>query len=141
MKITLPLILAGLLAGCATSPVTFTAAMPVSAKNLLECHEKYSRPIPESVRIVIVRDSGMLGAAVPAKLSIDGCPVAKLWSSERLELFLVPGDYIFAVEPSPRLGGALVEKDVRITEGKSYSFRISLDGSGSFSLQPSTHIQ
>lgn len=83
----------------------------------------------------------MLGAAASAKLSIDGVAVAKLWPAQRIELFLVPRDYIFAVEPSPRLGGAVVEREIEIKSGKSYAFRISLDYGGAFSIQQSTRLQ
>ena len=130
-----------LVSSCATSPVPYSEASPVSISNLLEGYHKYSQPLEGTVRVVVVRDSGMLGSALPAKLSIDGTAVAELWSSHRLELFLIPDSYIFALEPSPKLGGALVEKEVQIKSGKSHSFRVSLDQSGSFSLQPSTQLQ
>ena len=142
MKTLLSLLaIIGLVSACATSPVPYKSASPAASANLLEGYGKYAHSTPEAVRVIVVRDSGMLGAASPAKLSIDGVAIAILWSSERVELFLPPSTYIFSVEPSPRLGGALVEKEVRIAAGRSYSFRISLDGSGSFNLQPSTQLQ
>ena len=141
MKFLLPLAITCLVSACATSPVAFTAASPVAPSNLLEGYAAYARETTRTVRVIVVRDSGMLGAAASVKLSIDGKEVAKLWSSQRLELFLPPSAYIFSVEPSPRLGGALVERDVLISPNGKYAFRISLDGSGSFSLQPSTQLQ
>lgn len=128
-------------AGCATSPVPYRDASPVANSNLLEGYRTYAQAREGAVRVIVVRDSGMLGAALPAKLSIDGTPVAKLWSSQRLELFLAPNTYIFAVEPSPRMGGALVEREIQISKGRFYAFRISLVGGGSFSLQQSTQLQ
>jgi len=141
MKTIISLLVFVFIAGCATSPVPYHEASSVSASDLLEGYSRYSQPKEGSVRVILVRDSGMLGAAVPAKLSIDAIAVAKLWSSQRLELFLMPDSYIFSVEPSPRLGGALVEREIQIKNGKSYAFRISLDGSGSFSIQQSTQLQ
>ena len=121
--------------------MSYNKASPVSASNLLEGYDRYSQPKEGSIRVIVVRDSGMLGAAAPVKLSIDGIAVAKLWPSQRIELFFAPHDYIFAIEPSPRLSGALVEREIVIKSGKSYAFRISLDWGGAFSLQQSTHLQ
>lgn len=130
-----------LVAGCATSPVPYKEAKQVSATNLLAGYALYSKPSATSVRVVVVRDSGMLGAAAPAKLSIDGVEVAKLWSSEGIELHMPPASYIFAVEPSPRLMGALVESSVEIKPQRKYAFRLSLTQGGSFSLQQSTQLE
>src|SRR5881628_1102555 len=88
------------LSGCATTPVPYTDATSVPQDNLLEGYKQFSNQAENRSRVIVVRDSGMLGAALPAKLSINGTEVAKLWSSERLELFLEPGTYIFGVEPS-----------------------------------------
>lgn len=135
------LIAALFLSACATAPVPYTTATPVAKSNLLEGYSQFSEPSIGASHVVVVRDSGMLGAALPAKLSIDGVPVAKLWSSERLELFLPPATYIFGVEPSPRLGGALVETTYEIKREKSYGFRIALDFGGAFSFQQSTQVK
>ena len=129
------------LSGCATTPVPYTDATSVPQDNILEGYKQFSNQAENRSRVIVVRDSGMLGAALPAKLSINGTEVAKLWSSERLELFLEPGTYIFGVEPSPRLGGALVETTFEIRSGKSYAFRISLTLSGAFSFQQSTQLE
>ncbi len=141
MRVIGPLALATLLIACATAPVAYKTATPVSETNLLEGYSIYAEPKPGYSRVIVVRDSGMLGAASPAKLSIDGVAIAKFWSRERLELYLPPSTYIFGVEPSPRLMGAFVETTYEIKPGKSYGFRISLDGSGSFSFQQSTQLQ
>lgn len=135
------LITALILSACATTPVPYATATPVTKSNFLEGYAQFTKPSPGTSRVVVVRDSGMLGAASPAKLSIDGVPVAKLWSSERLELFLPPATYIFGVEPAPRLMGALVETTYEIKSDKSYGFRIALDSSGVFSIQQSTQIK
>ena len=130
-----------LLAGCATSPVSYVTAEPVSPTNLLVGYQKFSSNTEGARRVIVVRDSGMLGSAIPAKLSINGIDVAKLWSSQRIEFFLQPDIYIFGVVPSPKLGGALVETTVDIKSGRSYALRISLPGNGPFSLQQSTQLE
>jgi len=129
------------LCGCATTPVPYEKASPIDAGNYLEGYAAYSSPSDQTVRVIVVRDSGMLGAAAPVKLSINGIGVAKLWSSQRIELFLQTATYIFGVEPSPRLGGALVERDIHIAPENPKAFRIALDGGGAFSLQASTQLE
>jgi hypothetical protein len=38
--------------------------------------------------VIVIRDAGVLGAGAPARLSVDGAPVARLWSGERVEFYL-----------------------------------------------------
>ena len=96
---------------------------------------------PELVHVTIVRDAGMLGSGPSAKLSINGADVAKLRTSERLDIYLKPGSYIFGVEPSPRLMGALVESSFDLAKGKQYVFRISVSTGGSLVFQPSARLE
>ena len=141
MKFASILLVILLLGGCATGPTLYSEAAPVSASNILDGYQKFSQPKEGFIRVIIVRDTGMLGAASPAKLSIDGEAVAKFWSGERLELFLPPDTYVFALEPSPRLLGSVAEHEVVIKAGKPTAFRIALDLKGTFSLQRSTLLE
>ena len=140
MKYLILLVASLFICGCATSPVSSSSASVVPSDRLLSGYAPLSSPAPGKVKITIVRDSGMLGAAVPAKLSIEGADVAKFRRSERLDLYLDPASYIFGLEPSPRLAGALVEATFENKPGKDYYFRISDSGDGHFVLQPSTHL-
>jgi hypothetical protein len=82
----------------------------------------------------------MLGAAAPAKLSIDGIDIAKLRNRDRLDIYLKPGSYIFGVVPSPQLAGALVEESFNIQPDKHAYFRISVTTGGSFAIQASAQL-
>ncbi len=82
----------------------------------------------------------MLGAGAPAKLSVDGAPIVRLWPGNRVEFYVSNGDHIFSVRPDPQLMGALTENSFSFTPGRTYHFRISISES-SFRIQPSTQLE
>jgi hypothetical protein len=129
-----------LLSGCATTPVPAASAQLVPPDRLLAGYAALATPSADSVRVVLVRDAGMLGSGPSAKLAIDGKEIAKLRTREKVEVFLKPGTYIFSVEPSPRLGGALVEKSFDIQTDKPRHFRISISEQ-SLDIQPSAQLE
>jgi opacity protein-like surface antigen len=142
MKAFIAIIAATLLTACATSPMAYNAATPVAPSNLLDGYTNYTIQREGYSRVIVVRDSGMHGAGLMAKLTIDGVGIAKFWSGQRLELFLQPAVYVFGIQASPSLGHALVETTYDIKQGKGYGFRISLDNQvGTFSFQQSTHVK
>ena len=136
--LVLPFLLA--LTACATRPIAATNAAPVPTERILAGYADFSSATAEKVKVIVVRDPGLLGAASPAKLSIDGVPIATLRTKERLEFYLIPGSHIFGVEPSPRLWGTVTEQSFEIKPDKIYFFRISLTSGDAFLIQPSTQI-
>ena len=130
-----------IISGCATKPVSSAASHPVPAERIFENYASFATPSAKKSRVVVIRDSGMLGVAGATKLSIDGIDIASLRTSERLELHLEPRAYIFGIEPVPKLGGALVENSFVIEEGKEHYFRISIAMGGQFVIQPTARIQ
>jgi hypothetical protein len=82
----------------------------------------------------------MLGAGAPARLSVDGAPVARLWPGKRVEFYLSSGDHILGVAPDPQLTGALTENSFSFTPGRTYYFRISIT-ENSLRIQPSTQLE
>ena len=129
-----------LLASCATSPVKTSESRAVPSSRLLSAYGHFSQSSSDRARIVIIRDAGILGAGAPAKLRVDGAPVALLWPGERVELFVSAGDHIFGVEPHPRLMGALSEASSSAVAGRTYHFRISISES-SFKIQPTAQFE
>lgn len=129
------------LAGCATTPISYSDATPVPKSNLLEGYGKFAKANPGYSRVVVVRDSGFQGGGVPAILNIEGAPIAKFWTSESVELFLSPDTYIFGLEAGG-VGWGLpyVETTFEIKPNKTYWLRIS-SGVNGFSLQQSTQIK
>ena len=73
MKIYIVLIFAFLLTGCATSPVSIENANKVEANRLYNSFYKYAVAHNNKGKVVIVRDSGLLGGGVSAGLFVNGC--------------------------------------------------------------------
>jgi hypothetical protein len=70
---------------------------------------------------------------------MNGIPVAKLWSGERIELYVTAGDHILGVKPDPQLMGALSEIACNISTGRTYYFRISITET-SLNIQPTAAL-
>src|SRR5437763_14753853 len=99
MKHASILFIATLLAGCATSPVKVSESRQIPPGRQLSGYSALAQPSPAKAKVVVIRDAGMLGAGAPARLSVDGAPVARLWSGERVQFYLSSGDHIFSVRP------------------------------------------
>lgn len=128
------------LAGCATSPVKLSESQRVSSDRLLSGYSALAQASPSKAKVIVVRDAGVLGAGAPARLSVDGAPVARLWPGKRVEFYLSSGDHILGVSPDPQLTGALTENSFSFTPGRTYYFRISITES-SLRIQPSTQLE
>jgi hypothetical protein len=140
MKHTSLILITVFLAGCATSPVKVSESQRVSSDRLLSGFPALAHASPNKARVIVIRDAGVLGAGAPARLSVDGAPVARLWPGKRVEFYLSRGDHIFAVSPDPQLTGALTENSFSFTPGRTYYFRISITES-SLRIQPSTQLE
>ena len=131
------ILLALLLASCATSPVKTSESRVVPPSRLLPAFSRVSQASPHKAQVSIIRDSGSLNVGVRVKLFIDGAPIAFLWSGERVEVFLSPGYHIFGVQGE--LMGALDETASSLGSGHSYHFRIT-PGESSFKIQPTAEF-
>ncbi len=140
MKHTSLLLFALILTSCATSPVSVSESHQVSADRLLSGYPALAQPSPNKAKVIVIRDAGMLGAGAPAKLAVDGAPVARLWSGNRVDFYVTSGEHIFSVRPDPQMMGALTENSFSFTPGRTYHFRISISES-SFRIQPSTQLE
>jgi hypothetical protein len=129
-----------LMSGCSTSPVQLSDSTMVPAGRLLPGYQAISKPGDGKAKVVVVRDSGMLGAAIKAKILVNGDAVGLLWSSERLEFYLPLGDHILGVMPEPQLAGALQENSYSFKDPKTYFFRFSVSESEGAMLRPTTQI-
>src|SRR5512132_3341036 len=92
MKHTALLLTAALLAGCGTSQ-----SRAIRPDRLLSGYSALAQPSPAKARVVVIRDAGALGSAGPASLIVDGAPVARMWTGERIEFYLASGNHILAV--------------------------------------------
>lgn len=127
-----------LLAGCitATRPVPYASSRRVTADRILATPSGATNSVVGG-KIVVVRDSGFLGSGHILKISIDGCPVARLKQYERYEVYLKEGEYILSVLPEPNLVATSTETAVDVKRAHTYTFRTGFDQAGII-LQRST---
>lgn len=109
--------------GCATTPTALSDAQP---GHLI--YAKSAEGIPAIA--VFVRDSGIVGAALTTHIYIDGQHAAELEVTQKVEIGLTAGEYVFGVETSPYSGSATFAIDQRLEAGRTYYYRIGGDMNG-----------
>lgn len=121
----LPILLATFaLAGCATSAIHSSAATPVPPEQIYRTERL---PAEGNARVVFVRDTGMLGAAVFVHLYIDGDRAASLDPGQKVEFIVAPGEHTFGVKGTDPFGvRAMTGVDLNARAGQSYLYRIQL---------------
>jgi hypothetical protein len=116
------------ISGCATSHVPPDQASDVPTDRIT--NRKYLAPEADrtSSPSLFVRDSGLYGAGVTIYLFINGVEVAGFRPSERLQLYLYPGEYLIGVQSRPNFGfEQFIETPFRIEASQRYAFRIGID--------------
>jgi hypothetical protein len=122
-----------LLVGCSTSPISSDQADPVPSDRL------YAFTAKAESRLVVTRDTGILGGACNYKLYIDGKYAAAFGSGETATFGLKPGNHILGIAAGPPCGGAgLIESEVTIDAGQTLKRRIAINSSG-FRLTPTAY--
>lgn len=126
MKHLLPLFAFLLITGCAHNPAPVAADNLVPDGDTFAGYHEYAQPKEGAVQVTVERDKGLVvgGTWMPVELSINGVSIAKLHRSQRLELYLKPGDYIVALQGYPLLQNLITRTDVSIESGKRYAFDI-----------------
>lgn len=140
VKNLLILLCAACLAGCATTPTKLSDSQPIRADRFYPDYKLYAKPLPHGTKIVVVRDDGVLGSAVKAKVSVDGHELAGLFQHDRLEFYVTARDHILAVEPAPNLGAALIEHQFVFHPDETSYFRVGI-AAQTFDIIPTTQIQ
>jgi hypothetical protein len=129
--------------GCATSPVRFEDSKFPSDSQILNPPPKAAKSIEDGAEVIIIRDSGFTGSGVKEKVFMDGVPVVELWPGERYEAFLMEGERIFGVIPSPNLFGThgVSETTVTLRRGETVYLRVYTDASMTTQIQRSAMIK
>lgn len=137
-----------LLTACATSTsiVKYNEATPVPDTKLGSAFQKYKEEKENSGTIIVVRDSGLLGAAGTSNLFMSGELIAKIYTSESVKLFVNPGEYILGIGPGVAISEAetkkyMEEQALVVEAGKTYYYRISVVMQKGLVLQRTTQIQ
>ncbi len=113
------LMLSFAIAGCATSPITTTSAQPVPASQILSAD--LVTQTSGTAEVVVKRDSGMRGMGCMVRIYADAKPVADLWRSEKVVMYLQEGDHIISASTC---GGGVVEIQTIVRAGKANTYRV-----------------
>lgn len=112
-----------MLSGCATSPITTNSAQPVPASQILSA--ELVTQTNGTAEVVVKRDSGMRGMGcmvrIYADADADAKPVADLWRSEKVVMYLPEGDHIISASTC---GGGVVEIQTIVKAGKVNTYRV-----------------
>jgi len=129
--------------GCATSPVRVENSKLPLESQILNVPPMSASSLEDGAKVIIIRDSGFTGSAVKERVFIDGIPVVELWPGERFETFLLSGERIFGVIPSPNLFGThgVSETTVLLTKGETAYLRIYTDASLTTKIQRSAMLK
>lgn len=122
------------LAGCATSPVSYSEASTVPNSRVLAPELLSERP--GTARITIKRDSGFMGSACTYKVFMDGRPVAQLRGGERVDFFVDPGQYVLGTFAEGICGGGTAEVEASLGAGQWKSYRIASGQDGTLQFLP-----
>ena len=116
------------LSACSTKPTTSTGILTPTL---------YSTATTDSGLITVTRDSGIVGAACAAKLSIDNKVVAKLKPSDSVKLNVPSGRHILSFDTRGGLCPSVSDAvEVTLNKGDDKRYRIRADTNGNFQLLP-----
>lgn len=132
-KIAISLLLLSLI-GCATRPISNFEAKPVPPERLL--NSNHSEKKPDTTKVTVKRDTGIFGSACPTQVFLNAGPLAELNTGEKVEIFLLAGDYILSAWPKGVCGGGMSETKLNLIKDKAQSFRIGYGSNGDFYLNP-----
>lgn len=116
------------LSACSTKPATSTGTLTPTL---------YSTATTDSGLITVTRDSGIVGAACAAKLSIDNKVVANLKPSDSVKLNVPSGRHILSFDTRGGLCPSVSDAvEVTLNKGDDKKYRIRADTNGNFQLLP-----
>lgn len=139
-RIVIACVAATLAVGCSSTPTKLSAAQPVPSERVYRtAHPTSQNP----ARIVVVKDQGTWASFGYHQLFLNGKVVASIRTGERVEFSLDPADYILGVLPvaststtEQSLGGyAVMSIDQSILAGKTYYYRVLVDGDNASRIQ------
>jgi len=97
----------------------------------------YGTATADSALITVTRDSGIVGAACAAKLSIDDKVVASLKPSDSVKLNVPSGRHILSFDTRGGLCPSVSDAvEVTLSKGDDKRYRIRADTNGNFQLLP-----
>ena len=120
-------------AGCATHPVSNSAALPVPGSRIID--SRFLQLTPNSGIVTVKRDSGFGGGqACSVRVFINAEPFADVNTSEKVVAYLPAGDYVISAKPNGICGGGLVEVATSVKSGAKLNFRIGYGSDANFMI-------
>lgn len=117
--------------GCSTTVVSTSEATAGTALPGAPVHQT-----PNSVPVIVKRDTGMISSACSTRVFLNGAPVADLRTGQAVTLFVSPGKHMAGARPNGICGGGDSELEFDTTDRRPRTFRISIDFTGAMKLQP-----
>lgn len=119
-----------IIAGCSTSVVPVDRAVSAPSERVIQRQE----PSPELGRLIVVRDSGIMGSLCLATVFIDGARMARLETKEKAEFFLAPGEHLLGASLEGKglcgMNARRMEREVLISQGQTKVYRIYTSETG-----------
>lgn len=134
MKLFVLIIIFMVITGCATTPIPTNEAIEISGDDILDT--RYISKKEGYGQVIIKRDSGAVGSACRAIIHVNAVETAKLWSSEKVLLYLPVGNHMFGLSFGGFcLGdGSITELRAHITEENPTVLRVGIAGAPVFSF-------
>lgn len=126
------IVVAFVLSGCATRPVSNAEATNVPISRII--NSKFLQPTPDSGMITLKRDSGIGGSACSSRVFVNAIPIADLRTSEKVVVSLPKGEYVLSAWPNGICGGGMPEVSALVKAGSQLSFPIGYGSNGDFSI-------
>lgn len=135
-----------LFSGCTTTPVGIERSRSVPIDRVYESYKKYAVEKESGSKVIIVRDSGILGSAGSAALFVNGEIIARVRAGESITINVNGGDNVLGVAPGTKLNFEkdnveLIEQTLDAKPGAVYYFRITIDRYKGLVLQRTTQIK
>ncbi|MGV7093796.1 hypothetical protein [Siccibacter turicensis] len=134
MKKIISAVLFTLLVGCSSEPVR-----PDQAKDISPATDFVAKP--GTVPLTIIRDKSYVAGGCAITAFVNGHPVAKLETSEKVTAFVKPGNIIVGAAFKGKglcSGAAIKEREFNVTDGQPRNLRIFIDQSGNVDVLPMT---
>lgn len=118
-----------LLSACSNQPVPTSQAKEVPPKQVFD--PTLTQSATGKVLTIVKRDSGTKGAFCTATVAVDGKDVAEVGMSEKVSLYLTPGEHIIGARLSramPFCAGENVEVTANVKSESAYRFGNNVNG-------------
>ncbi|MHC8354257.1 hypothetical protein ACYZTL_03205 [Pseudomonas sp. LB3P81] len=126
------------LVGCSTTAVPVDVAVAAPSERVM----LYQKNGPDMGRLVLVRDSGMLGSGCFASLFVDGERAARLDTKEKVVFYLPAGEHLLGAALEGKglcaANAGKRERDFVIKANQSKSFRVFTSQSGDLDILPTS---